>query len=188
MRGRSTNEEPGAPDSRSRNQATALARSAHDPPPSDTIPSTPAVRAALTAPSRIEVGTWAAAPLKTSATTRPSRCLSRWPPSDAALPSVVTSSTRRHPTSRTRVGTSSRDWGPNTSRWARLVWTERTGVDTPLAQQIRLDQPGRRVPTDEAFGPEGSGEHPIRHREEHRVLPDLAGVGPHGRPLHAQPG
>src|SRR5688572_22919444 len=56
--GRCRYDAPGVPASCSRKKHTALPRSAHEPPPNDTSPSTPSLRAWPTASCTMVVGTW----------------------------------------------------------------------------------------------------------------------------------
>src|SRR5258708_23098591 len=91
----------GVPASRSRNQHTALPRSAHDPPPKLTIPSIRSWRADATASSTALVGTCGRTPSNTTTADRPSLSITRSPPSEHPRPLVVTTMTRRAPISLT---------------------------------------------------------------------------------------
>jgi SAM-dependent methyltransferase len=54
------------------------------------------------------------------------------------------------------------------------------------SEQICLGDAGALAVADEPFGPEREAEGLVRHREEERLLTDLAGVGPHGASLVVQ--
>ena len=105
--GRSTYELPGVPSCCSTKKQTALAASAHEPPPKDTMPSTPSAWAWLTADCTALAGTWERTPAKVETSTRLSPSTRRRPASEASRPSVVTSITRRALTSFTTSATRS---------------------------------------------------------------------------------
>ena len=116
--GRSAKVAPGVPPSCSVKKAIALPASAHEPPPNDTMPSTPSRRDCSSAACTMGVGTCDDTSANVDASDRPSASITRRPSSLPARPGVVTSSTRRTPIDRTSSGSRASAPAPNTICWA----------------------------------------------------------------------
>ncbi len=119
--GRSRYEAPGRPARCSVKKHTALPRSAHEPPPKETMASTSDASACCRASWTAVVGTCDRTPSKTATNRRPSRSTSRCPAGDCRRPVVVTSMTRRPPASFTTSSTPSMASRPKMIRCAYPV-------------------------------------------------------------------
>src|SRR5690348_1100549 len=120
----------------------ALAASAQDPPPKETRTSASSLRAAATPDRTTVTGTCEVTSSKTPTRLRPSEEIRASPSSDTERPAVVTSMTRRAPTSRRTLGTRPTAPGPKCTRWVKPVWIHSAAAGGRMLMAARSSHHG----------------------------------------------